>query len=253
VDAIQGTEQSGAGLPRRLLGGVLNILWFVGVVGAGVLLWPSSLGGCTTLTIVSGHSMEPTYYTGDLVISRCGPVEVGDVVVYSPPGIEGARVIHRIVDGSADGWIIQGDNNSFLDPWTPTAENIYGKALVHVDGVGKLASILISPLTWISLLVVAMAIVIWPNRAEDDKPADEDDQRTDDGPRSDGTPDAVDLGPDPTPGVEAAHDEAAELVGAGVGQPRSRSPPRGSLSAKRTTEHDPDHDQHHRAGKDVTP
>jgi signal peptidase len=222
VDATQGTEQSGAGLPRRLLGGVLNILWLVGAVGAGVLLWPSSLGGCTTLTIVSGESMEPTYYTGDLVVSRCGPVDVGDVIVYSPPGIDGARVIHRIVDGTADGWIVQGDNNSFLDPWTPTQENIYGSAVVHLPQVGKVASILLSPLTWISLLVVALAVVIWPTK-QDEPPQDED-ERSGGTPDPDGTSDAADPDAQPAP---AAGGLQELLVGAGSGseQPRSRSPP----------------------------
>lgn len=164
----QGTEQGGAGLPRRLLGLAGSAVWLVGALVVGWLLWPSSLGGCTTLTIVSGESMEPTYYTGDLVVSRCGPVEVGDVIVYNPPGVGGARVIHRIVDGSAeDGWVVQGDNNGFLDPWEPTGDQILGSAVLHLPSVGKFAAILLSPLTWISLLVVALAIVVWPGKDED--------------------------------------------------------------------------------------
>lgn len=173
----QGTEQGGAGLPRRLLGLAGSAAWLVGALVVGWLLWPSSLGGCTTLTIVSGESMEPTYYTGDLVVSRCGPVEVGDVVVYNPPGVGGARVIHRIVDGSSeDGWVVQGDNNGFIDPWEPTDDEILGSAVLHLPSVGKFAAILLSPLTWISLLVVALSIVVWPGKdeqtdADDDEPA----------------------------------------------------------------------------------
>lgn len=172
------TEHAGAGHLRRLLGHALTVLWVAGAVLAGSWLWPSSLGGCTTLTIVSGHSMEPTYYTGDLVVARCGPVQVGDVVVYSPPDIAGARVIHRVVGGSAaDGWVIQGDNNDFLDPWTPTAEDVHGSAVLHLPQIGTVASILLSPLTWISLLVVALAVVVWPGRPDDraDDEADDDD------------------------------------------------------------------------------
>ena len=162
--ASEGTEQDGAGLPRRLLGLATSVAWVAGSLIVGWVLWPSSLGGCTTLTIVSGHSMEPTYYTGDLVVSRCGPVEIGDVIVYSPPDVGGARVIHRIVDGDASGWIVQGDNNDFLDPWQPTEENILGSAVLHLPQVGKFAAILLSPLTWISLMVVALAVVVWPGR-----------------------------------------------------------------------------------------
>jgi len=164
VVASEGTEQDGAGLPRRLLGLATSVAWVAGSLIVGWVLWPSSLGGCTTLTIVSGHSMEPTYYTGDLVVSRCGPVEIGDVIVYSPPDVGGARVIHRIVDGDASGWIVQGDNNDFLDPWQPTEENILGSAVLHLPQVGKFAAILLSPLTWISLMMVALAVVVWPGR-----------------------------------------------------------------------------------------
>ena len=95
--------------------------------------WPSTLGGCTTLTIVSGHSMEPTYDTGDLVVSRCGVPEVGDVVVYTPPDLPEGRIIHRVVDGDASaGWLIRGDNNDFYDPWRPHVEDVLGIARIHL-------------------------------------------------------------------------------------------------------------------------
>lgn len=165
----ESTGQAGAGTPRRLVGALVSVAWLVGALVIGWLLWPSSLGGCTTLTIVSGESMEPTYSTGDLVVSRCGPVEVGDVIVYNPPDVGGARVIHRIVGGDADGWVVQGDNNDFLDPWEPTDENILGSAELHLPHVGKFAAVLLSPLTWISLLIIALAVVVWPGRGEDDE------------------------------------------------------------------------------------
>jgi signal peptidase len=169
VVASEGTEQAGAERPRRLLGLAVSAAWVVGALVVAWLIWPTSLGGCTTLTIVSGRSMEPTYYTGDLVVARCGPVEVGDVIVYNPPDVGGARVIHRIVGGNAtDGWVVQGDNNDFLDPWNPHAEDILGSAALHVPKVGRLAGLLVSPLTWISLLVVALAIVVWPGKEADE-------------------------------------------------------------------------------------
>ena len=174
--ASEGTEQVGADLPRRLLGLGTSLAWIAGALIVGWLLWPSSLGGCTTLTIVSGESMEPTYYTGDLVVSRCGPVDVGDVIVYNPPDVGGARVIHRVVGGdAADGWVVQGDNNTFLDPWQPTDEDILGRAVLHLPKVGRLAGLLLSPLTWVSLLIVALAIVVWPGKRSDDdeRPADD--------------------------------------------------------------------------------
>ncbi|GEA88171.1 signal peptidase I [Cellulomonas cellasea] len=140
------------------------------------LVWPSTLGGCTTVTIVSGHSMEPTYVTGDLVVSRCGEPRVGDVVVYRPAGENGGRVIHRVVGGDAEsGWRMQGDNNDFTDPWSPRGEEVQGIARVHVPHAGTVAAVLLSPLTWASVLVLGGALLLWPGRDEpvpDDEPDD---------------------------------------------------------------------------------
>lgn len=129
--------------------------------------WPTTLGGCTTLTIVSGHSMEPTYRTGDLVVSRCGTPERGDIVVYAPPGVDGGRVIHRVVAGdAATGWTMQGDNNDFLDPWRPRQDDVVGVARVHLPGVGRVAAVLLDPWAWASLLVVAVGVLLWPGRGD---------------------------------------------------------------------------------------
>ncbi|GEK23334.1 S24/S26 family peptidase [Cellulomonas xylanilytica] len=162
---------AGEARPRRLLGMLPTVaVVLLALVGAW-FLWPSSLGGCTTLTIVSGHSMDGTYRTGDLVISRCGPAEVGDVIVYQPADMGGVRIIHRVVGGSADeGWVVQGDNNAFTDPWTPRGDEVVGVARVHVGGAGALSSLFLSPIVWVSLLLVAAGILCWPAPQDDDEP-----------------------------------------------------------------------------------
>lgn len=133
------------------------------MAGLVYFFWPTSLGGCSTLTIVSGHSMEPTYFTGDLVWSRCGEAAVGDVVVYTPPGVDGARVIHRITGGDGvDGWVIQGDNNTFIDPWTPDAALVVGIARAHIPHLGSAVYAIANPYIWLSLLLIAAAIYLWP-------------------------------------------------------------------------------------------
>lgn len=199
------TDAADAGLPRRLRRHVGDVLFVVVALIVGWLLWPSSLGGCTTLTIVSGHSMEPTYYTGDLVVSRCGQEQVGDVVVYNPPDVGSARVIHRIIGGDAEtGWVMQGDNNDFLDPWEPTHDRVLGSAVLHVPKLGLAATLLLSPITWVSLLLVAAALIIWPDK----KPrADEADETTpkDEAPEASTPADAgLALGSSQTPTVGSA-------------------------------------------------
>src|SRR5690554_6680754 len=86
-------------------------------------LRPTALGGPAGYVMVSGISMQPTLYTGDLVITRkSDEYRVGDVVAFRA---EGGMVIHRIIDGDGDtGFILQGDNNEFRDQWRPTTKDI---------------------------------------------------------------------------------------------------------------------------------
>ena len=107
------------------------------------------------------------------MVSRCGPAEVGDVIVYQPPDMGGVRIIHRIVGGTADdGWVMQGDNNDFTDPWTPRGDEVVGVARVHVGGAGALSSLFLSPVVWVSLILVAAGILCWPARQDDEPAAD---------------------------------------------------------------------------------
>ncbi len=109
--------------------------------------------------------MEPTYVTGDLVVSRCGTPAVGDVVVYVPAELDHGRIIHRIVGGdAASGWVMQGDHNEFLDPWRPAGDEVLGIARLHVPFLGRVAAVLLDPRSWLSVLAVAAGVLLWPDR-----------------------------------------------------------------------------------------
>lgn len=148
---------------RRLLRAAPSVLLYLAAGVAAYFLWPTSLGGCTTLTVVSGESMEPTYRTGDVVVARCGEPEVGDVVVYQPEGYGGVRIIHRVIGGDASGWALQGDNNSWIDPFEPTNDEVLGVAKLHLPKVGLAARALMNPIIWLSLIAIALAILAWPS------------------------------------------------------------------------------------------
>lgn len=169
---------------RRVL---VNVLLWPLLVVALWFVWPVQLGGCTTLTIVSGHSMEPTFYTGDLVVSRCADPAVGDVVVYATPETQGGRVIHRIVGGDSSGWVLRGDNNPADDPFHPTDEQVLGSAVLHVPRVGTVLTSLANPVVWLSCVLIAAAFFLWPDKdprgpAEAEGPRDDtaDDDTADD-------------------------------------------------------------------------
>lgn len=113
---------------QRLL--LLAIAVAVVVVG-----WPQALGGAASYVVVSGVSMEPTYETGDLVVTRsASEYEVGDVIAFRT---EEGGVIHRIIGGDAEeGFQTQGDNVERPDPYLPRPADIRGKALFHLPAVG---------------------------------------------------------------------------------------------------------------------
>lgn len=111
------------------------LLSLVAVVVVVVLGWPQALGGATSYVVVSGVSMEPTYETGDLVVTRAADEYAsGDVIAFRT---EEGDVIHRIIGGDAqDGFRTQGDNVDRPDPYLPRPADIRGRALFHVPAIG---------------------------------------------------------------------------------------------------------------------
>lgn len=161
-----------AGAPRvrqhwQLLRQIVS--WSVLVLIAWAI-WPSPLGGDTSIVIVSGESMEPTYKSGDLVIARDVPVQKGDVIVYAPNSLGGAQIVHRVIGGDATaGWQLQGDNNDFVDPFLPTGDEVRGVVKLHIPNVGSVAMWFLNPFLWGGLILNAVVIAIWPgSRNEDD-------------------------------------------------------------------------------------
>jgi len=136
-------------------------------------VWPATWGGITGLTFVQGHSMEPTYYTGDLVLTIRQPAyEVGDVISFQvPPGQagEGGRAIHRIsavgtLDG-AEAYVTLGDNNAEADPWLTPSRHIMGRAVAHVPKVGLLLGSSLQRTLLAGAAALVVLALLWPSRA----------------------------------------------------------------------------------------
>lgn len=113
---------------------------------AWLVFLPIQFGGVTAYVMVNGNSMEPTYYMGDLVITRReASYEKGDIVTYFNSDIN-QYVIHRIVGRESGRFVLQGDNNAWLDNERPTIESITGKAWLHFPGLGTWLARLQTPL-----------------------------------------------------------------------------------------------------------
>ncbi len=124
-----------------------------------LILLPPQFGGRITLVAVDGTSMEPTYMDGDLSINwRQADYEVGDSIVYK---VDGGQVIHRIIDQNADGtFVTQGDNRDLVDPWTPTAAQVRGRTVAHVDGLGRIVTDVLGRLGVPGIMAVAFVLMI---------------------------------------------------------------------------------------------
>ena len=122
------------------------------LVGGALFARPTwLLDGDTSQLIVSGHSMDGTYRTGDLVVvKRQSSYRVGDIVGFQVPADEagaGMVVIHRIVGVAPEGgFLTQGDNNPEPDPWRITADDVRGRAALRLPGVGLASSYVRSPI-----------------------------------------------------------------------------------------------------------
>ncbi len=116
---------------------VLMALLLVAAGAIWVACAPAQVGGKASYVIISGVSMEPHFHSGDLVIvQQASAYRVGDIVAYRNADI-GGNVFHRIVGQELGRFILQGDNNGWLDSYQPTRDEIIGTLWVHLPQVGK--------------------------------------------------------------------------------------------------------------------
>lgn len=149
-----------ARLGRLLLGAAG---WAI-VATVVVVAWPAQLGGNLSLVVVSGHSMDGTYRSGDLLFAwPAAEYAAGDVVVYRVPGGEpasGLRVVHRIVDVQDGRFTTQGDNRDTTDIWTPTAADVDGRPFMVLPAGGLVLRWLLSPIALALVAAVCIYFVI---------------------------------------------------------------------------------------------
>lgn len=116
--------------------------------------------GYSWVSVLSG-SMEPTLSVGDLAICKeQAEYSVGDAVLYEA----GERlVLHRVVEAKEDGTIItQGDANNVVDKEPVPVEEIHGKMLTSINGLGNTIMLMSKPLgaalTVLTCLFVYLAL-----------------------------------------------------------------------------------------------
>lgn len=138
-----------------------------------VLLWPARYGGFLQVTMVNGTSMNPTFYTGDLVLSvKTKNYSKGDIIVYHPKDLQCSRcnVIHRIVSGDKEAWTTKGDNNANTDPWHPGQSEVLGKVVFYLKARGW-SHFILAPQLWVTFLLFAGGLgllwYLWENHLKE--------------------------------------------------------------------------------------
>jgi signal peptidase I len=120
---------------------------------------PQSIGGSVAYVSVKGISMTPTLHDGDLVVVRKhATYHPGDIVSFRVPAGQpdaGLVVIHRIVGGTATGYVTKGDHNPVPDPWHPTKADIVGSGWFSVPHLAAW----IAWLRWVALGVVVLCVI----------------------------------------------------------------------------------------------
>src|SRR5215216_1078726 len=103
---------------------VINFMLFAALVAIWIAFAPTLIGGRVSYVMVNGNSMEPGFHRGDLVIIQAASIyNVGEVVIYSNAELN-AFVIHRIIGIEQDHYIFKGDNNSWIDTYRPTSDEL---------------------------------------------------------------------------------------------------------------------------------
>jgi signal peptidase len=150
---------------------VLTAAFVVVLAALALIVWPTTLGGRTSVTVISGSSMEPTYHTGDLaLVRRTDTIGPGDVIVYRVPAGEpgeGRHVIHRVTGGdAATGWTTRGDNRDTPDIWRPGDADVVGTVVALVPQGGTWVLRALSPAGLGAVVAALAAWVLWPRSDE---------------------------------------------------------------------------------------
>ena len=118
--------------------------------------------GLRLCAVLSG-SMEPEIptYSYCLIDTRVDydSLKVGDIIVYDRP-YDHMQVVHRIVAILDDGVITQGDANPVDDGILLTAGDITGLYLGHVPGIGRITSLIRTPVGITVILAIVVLLLI---------------------------------------------------------------------------------------------
>ena len=148
---------------KKVIDTITSVMLILVVVLA-FLLVGVRLFGLAPYTVLSG-SMEPTYPVGSMLyVEKVDPTSLqeGDPVTYHVSG--GQVVTHRVVAVYARSpqgvvYSTKGDANNVEDPSVLDPENVIGRPVFHIPGLGYLSTFIQNP-TVLSIAVASVVVLL---------------------------------------------------------------------------------------------
>ena len=151
--------------PAKLGFGAISILAIATAIGLLFL----TLGPSWTAYTVQGHSMEPEFQPGDLIITsreKAAAVQTGEIIVFVADWASDKydhRVVHRVVaTGKIDGQHIaytRGDANSLVDPQPVNLDQGIRVVRYRLHSGGLLARIIAGPFMLATVATLAAGML----------------------------------------------------------------------------------------------
>jgi hypothetical protein len=108
--------------------------------------------------------MEPAMHTGDLVIVRkASEYQIGDIVAVDNAQLR-STVLHRIIAVENGRFILQGDNNDFVDTFRARPEDIVGRRWILIGEAGRLVELVRTPVGAAVLVMLIAGIAMSGNK-----------------------------------------------------------------------------------------
>ena len=170
---------------KKLLLGILKLLYYIAIAFvcliAIVLIYyiisvqfhskdENYKPGISIYTIVS-PSMTPNVNVYDVVVNvRVNDpekIEIGDIITIKSQAAtsEGMTITHRVIaiDQLPDGtyeYMTQGDNNPEPDSSYVMFDNVIGKEIITIPGLGKVQFLIANKKSWLFLLLIPITIYL---------------------------------------------------------------------------------------------
>ncbi len=154
---------------RRWSKPLSSALWLVVTIAIWIAFAPIQAGGQAAYIVVIGKSMEPNFHLGDLIIvQHDSNYKIGDTVAYKNAQLNN-NVFHRIIGIENHRYVMKGDNNSWIDTYQPSPEEVIGKLWIYLPGVGKVIQRIRTPLNMALIVGVLAGLVLFSSLKEKPK------------------------------------------------------------------------------------